>query len=145
VRQQYQRQLQWRYPAETQVLDAVVLADTVYESLKLCGPLRVQDPKEVLRFLALIVLLTAAQKRSAFLLTVVYRVLLATDGWGARKRLNFIDKFVVGRPPHDSEPDFGVWFIADPRYCPAVTSGDLSRAIFVVLPRVDGAQSGARH
>lgn len=126
----YLRQVQWRYPRETGAVQAAALEDAVKEGLRLCPPLRINDPKEILRFLALTVLLTPAQKQSTLLTNVVYRVLLATDGWGARKRLNFIYKFVVGRAPPDPEPDFGVWFIADPRWCPPVTPQDLGRSIF---------------
>jgi hypothetical protein len=131
----YLRQLQWRYPKETGEFEATALATAVNAGLRLCPPLRINDPKEILRFLALSILLTPAQKRSTLLTTVVYRILMATDTWGARKRLNFIYKFVVGRTPPAPEPDFGVWFIADPRYCPAVAPEDLGRSIFLDLPR----------
>ncbi len=57
----YLRQVQWRYPDETRAVDATALEVAVKEALKLCPPLKINDPKEVLRFLALIVLLTPAQ------------------------------------------------------------------------------------
>ena len=132
--QQYLRELQWRFPKETGAVDGSALEKAVQEGLKLCPALRISDPKEVRRFLALTVLLTPAQKQSEFLRTVVYRVLMAMGFWGARKRLNFIYTLVVGRAPPESEPDFGVWFIADPKWYPGVTPDDLGRAIFRPLP-----------
>lgn len=135
----YLRQLQWRYPKETGAYEAAALTNAVNQGLKLCSPLRINDPKEILRFLALSILLSPAQKRSALLATVIFRILMATDTWGARKRLNFIYKFVVGRTPPDPEPDFGVWFIADQRYCPALTPDDLGRSILLDLPRAAGS------
>jgi hypothetical protein len=126
----YVRQLQSRYPQEAGAVERTSLETAVHEGLTLCPLLRIHDPKEVLRFLALILLLTPAQKQSALLRTVVYRVLMAADSWGARKRMNFIHELVVGRAPPDPEPDFGVWFIADPRWYAAVTPLDLDRSIF---------------
>jgi hypothetical protein len=133
--QRYLGQLKWRYPDETGAVDPAALEEAVRAALALCPPLRIDDPKEVLRFLALIVLLTPAQKRSSLLTTVTYRVLLATTSWGARKRLRFIHTLIVGRPPPAEEPDFGVWFIADPAYGPQVTPDDLARSIFHPLTR----------
>ena len=134
VQLQYLRELQWRHPQEAGAVEATALEDAVHEGLKVCVPLRIDHPKEILRFLALILLLTPAQKQSELLTTVVYRVLMVTDYWGARKRMRFIYKFVVGRAPPDPEPDFGIWFIVDPRYGPAVTPKDLGRSIFRLLP-----------
>lgn len=74
---------------------------------------------------------TASVEKST---TIVFRVLLSFDAWGAKKRLRFIYDFIVGRPAPEVEPDFGVWFIADPRFYPAVTPADLERSIFAVLP-----------
>jgi hypothetical protein len=126
----YLRQLQWRYPVESGAVDEAWLENAVHAGLALCPPLRIHDPKEVLRFLALALLLTPAQKQSALLMTVVYRVLMAIDTWGARKRLRFIHTFVVARTPPDPEPDFGVWFIADASAA-AVTPDDLARAFSI--------------
>ena len=134
VQQQVLQELRWRYPKETEAVEASALEAAVQEGLKLCPPLRINDPKEIRRFLALTVLLTPAQKKSALLTTVVYRVLMALSYWGARKRMNFIYTFVVGRAPPEAEPDFGVWFIADPKWYPNVTPDNLSRAIFRTLP-----------
>jgi hypothetical protein len=134
VQRHYLRKLQWRYPQETGAAEQAALESAVREGLRVCPPLRINDPKEILRLLALMVLLTPAQKRSTLLTNVIYRVLMATGIWGARKRLNFIYTFVVGRAPPDPEPDFGAWFIADPRFSPAVTPHDLARSIFCVLP-----------
>jgi hypothetical protein len=134
MQQQYLQELRWRFPNETGAIDGSALEAAVQEGLKLCPPLRISDPKEVRRFLALTVVLTPEQKQSDFLKTVVYRVLMAFHFWGARKRMNFIYTFVVGRAPPEVEPDFGVWFIADPKWYPGVTPDDLGRAIFSSLP-----------
>ena len=100
----------------------------------MCGPLRINDPKEILRFLALILLLTPAQKASALHTTVVYRVLMQLSIWGARKRMRFIYRFVVGRPAPDPEPDFGVWFIADPQACPVLKNIRITGTMGVQMP-----------
>jgi hypothetical protein len=112
----YLRRLQWRYPKETGVVEEARLRAIVRDALKLCPLLRIEDPKEVVRFLALSFLITPEQRKSVLLETVIKRIMLAADSWSARKRLNFIYKHVVGRPPPDPEPDFGPWFIADPRF-----------------------------
>jgi hypothetical protein len=112
----YLRRLQWRYPKETALVDEAHLRGIVREALKLCPVLRIEDPKDVVRFLALSFLITPEQRKSALLETVIKRVMVATDSWSATKRLNFIYKHVVGRPPPNPEPDFGPWFIADPRF-----------------------------
>jgi hypothetical protein len=136
VLQRYLEELRGRFPGETRSVDQDALRATVHEALKLCPPLRINDPEEIRRLISLAVLLTPAQKQSPFLQTVVYRVLMALATWGARKRLNFIYKLVVGRPPPESEPDFDVWFIADPRYYPGVTPDALGRSVFSPLPAV---------
>jgi hypothetical protein len=133
VLRHYLGQLRWRHPEEARAVDAGALERAVHEGLRLCGPLRINDPKEILHFLALILLLTPAQKASALHTTVVYRVLLQLSIWGARKRMRFIYRFVVGRPAPDPEPDFGVWFIADPNACP-VSLEDVRKVLFTALP-----------
>jgi hypothetical protein len=134
VRRHYLGQLEWRFPSETAAVERSNLQASVYESLRLCVPLRIKDPKEVLRFIALVLLLTPEQKRSQFFTTIIFRVLVAIDAWGASKRMRFIYKFLVGRAPPDREPDFGVWFVADPRFLPPLTQDDLKRAILSLLP-----------
>lgn len=110
----YLRRLQWRYPEETQAIDESRLHDIVRDALKLCPALRIDDPKEVLRFLALSLLITTEQRQSALLQTVIQRVMLASGTWSATKRLNFIYQHVVSRPVPQPEPDYGPWFIAAP-------------------------------
>jgi len=112
----YLRRLQERYPKETALVDEARLRGIVREGLKLCPVLRIEDPKEVVQFLALRFLITPEQRKSALLETVIKRVMVATDSWSATKPLNFIYQHLVGRPPPDAEPDFGPWFIADPRF-----------------------------
>lgn len=109
----YLRRLQWRYPVETAALDEARLLEVVCDALKLCPVLRIEDPHDVVRFLALSFLITKDQKRSPLLETVMKRIMVAIDSWSATKRLNFIYKHVVKRAPPDPEPDFGPWFIAD--------------------------------
>jgi hypothetical protein len=115
---QYLRRVQWRHPDEAAAVDEACLLDMVRAGLRLCAPLQIQDPVQVVRFLALGLLLTPEQKRSSLHATVVRRILLAVPGWKATKRLNFLYKYVVGRPAPEIEPDLGVWFIADPSWLP---------------------------
>jgi hypothetical protein len=129
----YLTRLRWRYPKETGTVTEARLLEVVREGLKLCVPLHINDPKEILRFLALSLLLTPAQKRSALLRAVLYRVVKAYSNWGAKKRLDFIYKYVVGRAPPDPEPDFGVWVMNDPRFSPEVTLEALGRVILADL------------
>jgi hypothetical protein len=119
----YVRRLQWRYPKETAMLDEARLRNIVRDALKLCPLLRIEDPKEVVRFLALSFLITPEQRKSALLAAVIKQVMAAVDSWSARKRLNFIYRHLVGRPPPDPEPDFGPWFIADPRLLEVLLRG----------------------
>jgi hypothetical protein len=132
--QLYLSQLRWRHPDECNAVDPSALERAVHAALEVCVPLRINDPKEILRFVALTVLLTPPQKRSMLLTNVMYRVLLSSRSWGARKRLDFIYKLVVGRPPPDPEPDFGVWCVIDPRDMPPVTPQALNQSIFSSLP-----------
>jgi hypothetical protein len=129
---QYLRRLQWRHPDEASAVDERCLLDVVRAGLRLCAPLRIRDPREVVRFLALSFLITPAQKRSNLHATVIKRVLLAVPGWRATKRLNFIYTHVVGRRPPETEPDFGVWFVVDPRWLP-VPPDALDPVVFAEL------------
>lgn len=112
----YFRRLKWRYPRETAPIGEDRLQGVVRDGLVLCPALGIDNPKDVVRFLALAFLITQQQRKSAFIETVIKRVMVASDSWSATKRLNFIHKHVVGRPPPDPEPDFGWWFIDDPRF-----------------------------
>lgn len=110
----YFRRLRGRYPKETAGMAPDQLRVIVREALIQCPPLRIREPRDVLRFLALIVLITPEQRQSKLLETVIRRVLTAVDDWSATKRLDFIYKHVVGRPPPNPEPDFGPWFVEAP-------------------------------
>ena len=114
VQMVYLRRLRGRYPQETAALDPDRLRAVVVEDLQRCPPLRIRAPRDVLRFLALRVLITPEQRSSRLLDTVIRRVLEAVDDWSATKRLDFIYKHVVGRPPPNPEPDFGPWFVEAP-------------------------------
>ena len=103
-----------RYAKELAGFDRGQVMDSVKEALKLCPPLRIKAPHDVLRFLELKILIAPATRQSPFLETVTRRVLEAVEDWSATKRLDFIFKHVVGRPPPASEPDFGPWFIGHP-------------------------------
>jgi hypothetical protein len=106
----YLRRFVGRYPKETAEMDPDQLMEIVRDTLKLCPPLRIRHPRDVLRLLALRILITPAQK-SQFLETVVRRVLEAVDDWSATKRLDFIDKHVIARSAAIPEPDFGPWYV----------------------------------
>ena len=114
VQKLYFQRLRGRYPKETAALASNRLMEIVRVSLKKCPPLRIRKPYDVLRFLALGVLRTPEQEKSKFLDQVVRQVLESIDSWSAGKRLDFIYKHVVGRPPPNPEPDFGPWFVEVP-------------------------------
>ena len=86
------------------------LKSVVREGLKLCAPLTIRNPQDVLRFLALSIFITPEQKMSPLIERVIRLVLGNTD-FSARRRLNFLYKHVVGRSPPNPEPDFGPWFV----------------------------------
>jgi hypothetical protein len=110
----YFRRLRGRYPNETAGIDPDRLMGMVREALGRCPPLLIRKPRDVLRFLALIVIFAPKLNESKFLETVIRRVLGAVDDWTATKRLDFIYKHVVGRPPPHPEPNFGPWFVEAP-------------------------------
>ena len=105
----YVRRFRARFRKETAGLDQARLEEIVGARLRVCPRLRIRDPHDVLRFIALSVLLTAEQMESRFLDAVCRRVLGAVDEWSATKRLDFVYKHVVGRPPPVPEPEFGDW------------------------------------
>jgi hypothetical protein len=133
-RRLYLSQLRWRHPDECNAVDPDALERVLHAALEACVLLRINDPKEILRFVALPVLLTRQQKQSQLLTNVIYRVIVSSRSWGARKRLDFIYKLVVGRAPPDPEPDFGVWCVLDPRDMPPVSPQALQQSIFSLLP-----------
>lgn len=103
----YLRRFRGRYP-QTAGLDEDLLLEMIRENLALCPPLLIRHPNDVLRFLKLRILI-APKQQSQFLQTVTRWILEAVDSWSATKRLDFIFKHVVGRPPPAEEPDFGPW------------------------------------
>jgi len=107
----YFRRLRGRYPNETAGMNPNHLMQAVREALSRCPSLLIRKPRDVLRFLALVVIFAPKQDESKFLSTVIRRVVNAIDDWTATKRLDFIYKHVVGRPPPNPEPDFGPWFV----------------------------------
>ena len=108
----YLQRFRGRYPSETAELDPDELMEQVRTTLQRCPELRIRDPRDVLRFLALSIILRPGQD-SPFLETVLGVVLQATDDWSATKRLDFIFKHLVGRTSPASEPDFGPWYEDD--------------------------------
>lgn len=110
----YFRRLRGLYREETAGMAPDQLMGIVREALTQCKILRIRKPRDVLRFLALSILITPEQKKSKLLGTVTRRVLEAVDEWSATKRLDFIYKHVVGRPPPNPELDFGPWFLEVP-------------------------------
>jgi len=103
----YVRKLRGRYPNETAWMDPDQLVQPVREALGRCPALFIRKPRDVLRYLALVVVFAPKLNESKFLGAVIRRVLYAVEDWTATKRLDFIYKHVVGRPLPDPEPDFG--------------------------------------
>jgi hypothetical protein len=114
----YLRRLRARHPAETAGAVDARLLDAVRDGLRLCLAYQIRIPRDVVRLLALNILLTPVQRRSRFL-TAVTRCVLADTEKPSRARLDFVYKHVVGRPPPDPEPDFGPWFVEQPPPPPA--------------------------
>jgi hypothetical protein len=106
----YCQRLRARYHAQTRRLTDEQLAELVSQGLPQCLRLGIRRPLDVMRFLALGVMLTAAQQKSNLLQSVARRVLESTGDWSATKRLDFIYKHVVGHPAPVPEPDFGPWY-----------------------------------
>ena len=106
----YYWRLKGLYSRETAALGEERLKTLVREGLKLCVPLEIRDPQDVLRFLALNFLITPEQKKSQFLERVT-RLFLENTDFSARRRLNMVYDHVVGRPAPNPEPDFGPWFV----------------------------------
>lgn len=106
----YGHRLRARYRSETAGLDDVQVASLVRESLRHCPALRIRDSRDVLRFIALRVVVTPAQKDSPFIGHLIRTVLGAVDDWSATKRLDFIYRHIVGRPAPEREPDYGPWY-----------------------------------
>lgn len=106
----YYRRLKAKYRKQTANLSDDRLKTIVREGLKLCVNSEIRDPQDVLRFLALTLILTPEQKESEFLKNII-RLLLGHTDFSAKRRLNMIYKHVAGRLPPSPEPDFGPWYI----------------------------------
>jgi len=104
------RRIEGRYPEETRSIERAELIRRVHEGFALGPTLEITDEKDMLRFIALGILMTEEQKRSKLIEGVVRRILANLD-WDAEKRLDFLYKHVVGRPVSPDEPDFGVQFL----------------------------------
>jgi hypothetical protein len=103
------RRLQWRHPREARAWREPELLETIRTALATCPELEIVEEADVLRYLALRVLLTPEQRRSPLLQGVLVRILGNLD-WDAEKRLDFVYKHVVGRPVSPEEPDLGPGF-----------------------------------
>jgi hypothetical protein len=110
VEQLWTRRLRARFPDQTRGIEAGKLERLVRNSLPLCGPLAIEEDKDILRFLGLAVLVTPEQRRSPLIEGVVRRILSNPD-WEAGKRLDFLYKHIVGRPVSPDEPDLGPSFV----------------------------------
>lgn len=108
--ERYLQRFRGRYAKEITGLPADRIEEAVREQMKQCPILRVRDPRDVLRFLELRILVAPSQASSPFLQAVTARVLGAVDDWSATKRLDFIFRHVVGRQAPVPEPDYGPWF-----------------------------------
>jgi hypothetical protein len=106
------RKLQERYPEKSVAIDEIRLLEMVRESLGTCEGLKISDEEDVLRYIALRVLLTAEQRESRLIRGVVIRTLSYVD-WESGKRLDFIYKHIVGRRVAQNETDFGPLFVPE--------------------------------
>ena len=105
------RRVQWRYPKETRAMDEAQILEMIKEALSTCLRLEIIDEKDILRYVALRVLLTPEQKQSSLIAGVLLRILSNLD-WDSKKRLDFVYKHVVGRPVSKKETDFSKFFPA---------------------------------
>lgn len=103
----------WRLRAsfgrECATIDDDQLNRLIQVKVPLSNLLDIKEPNEVVRFLALFFMITEEQRASNFLMQVYRQVITNTDV-SARRRLNFVFRHLVGRPPPLHEPDFGGWF-----------------------------------
>lgn len=98
------------FAAKIQDIDRAELEKAIINALRECPALKIRAPRDVLRFLRLMIFVKPALHSSPFLTAVTDRVLYAVHDWSATKRLDFIDKYVVSRPLPEREPDFGPWY-----------------------------------
>ena len=113
VRQKYFWRLRGDYPEHTASVADEELFRVVREGLALCGPLSIDEPNEIVLFLALAFLITPEQRKSPLLRSVYQQVIGNTD-FSARRRLAFVVRHLVGRAVPSLEPDFGPWFVSMP-------------------------------
>jgi hypothetical protein len=98
--------VEWRYPKESNELNAAQLRQAVQEALASCAPLEIDNDYDIFRFVALRVLLTPEQTQSHLIQGAVVRTLSNLD-WDCTKRLDFVYKHIVGRAVLFPETDFG--------------------------------------
>lgn len=103
-----------RYAEEIATLDPTELECSILSALHRCPSLKIRDPRDVLRFLRIEILVLPGLIGSPFLTTVTNKILNAVGDWSATKRLDFIDKHIIGRPVPTQEPDFGPWWQFNP-------------------------------
>ena len=103
-----------RYAEEIATLDPMELENSILAALQRCPSLKIRDPRDVLRFLRLEILILPELIGSPFLTRVIHRILNAVDDWSATKRFDFIDKHIIGRPAPKQDPDFGPWWLFSP-------------------------------
>ncbi len=107
------KRVRLRYPQESAKHTDAELAELVRESLNTCDGLQIKDEAAILRYVALRVLITPQQRQSRLIRGTLIRTLSNLD-WDSAQRLDFVYKYIVGRPVSSSEPDFG------PSYVPPV-------------------------
>lgn len=105
----YIRRVRGLYSAEIQGFDRTELDRAIVDALRQCPDLKIRSPRDILRFLRLMLFVRPALSKSPFLSSIIDRILYAVHDWSATKRLDFLDKYVVNRSPPQSEPDFGPW------------------------------------
>jgi len=110
----YLQRFRGRYAKEIATLDPTELENSILAALQRCPSLKIRDPRDVLRFLRLEILVLPKLNASPFLKAVIHRVLNAINDWSATKRFDFIDKHIIGRPVPTQEPDFGPWWQFNP-------------------------------
>ncbi len=108
------RRFRGRYAEEITTFDSTALENSVLATLQRCPALKIRDPRDVQRFLRLEILILPGILASPFLTTITNEILNAVEDWTATKRLDFIDKHIIGRSAPKHEPDFGPWWQFNP-------------------------------
>jgi hypothetical protein len=106
------KKLQERYPEESAKISEFRLLEMVRESRGTCEGLQINNENDVLRYIALRVLVTPQQRESRLIQGVLIRTLSYLD-WSSEQRLDFIYKHIVGRQVAQDEMDFGSSFVPE--------------------------------